>query len=693
MCYRHPLSLPLGLLTGLLAAGSLAQAADTQPVEIVVTAARAPVAADTLIGNTTRIDNDALARQGHTHPAELGVAVPGAWIARGTEQESLPSIRSPVLTGPGSCGAFLFLEDGIPLRPTGFCNVNGLFESVSTLADSVEVLRGPANALYGANGLHGTLNVLLPGTRGEPGSSVSAELGPHSYWRSNVLRRGEVAGRPAVAGLSLEHDADFRAEAGYEQAKGFAKLDHATTAGTWQFGLAASALDQQTAGFITGYRAYEDAQLRRSNSNPEAYRKADSQRFYARFTPADDHAWAGTDLRFFLRRSDMDFLQHFLPGQPREQNGQLSGGMMLSQRRALAGEQVLTLGFDLEFAAGHLEEFQENEGPVGNLPAGAHYDYDARSALAAPFAQLELPLLDELVLQLGLRVEGMRYEYDNHLIDGNTRDDGTPCTPAPCRYSRPADGGDGFVNLAPNIGLRYELHESLTTYLLVARGFRPPQATELYRLQAAQTQADLDSETLDSAELGLRWQSGPARLALAAFAMKKRDSIFQDAARFNVNNGASRHRGVELETSLQLESGLYGAFTGSLSRQTYAFSATSPGGEVITSGNEVDTAPGTLASARLGVERDLGSAELEWVHVGDHYLDAANTARYGGHNLLNLRASWQVTPAWSLTLRLNNLADKRYAERADFVTFPTPAYRYFPGRERELYAQIIWQSF
>ncbi|MBM4197607.1 MAG: TonB-dependent receptor [Gammaproteobacteria bacterium] len=668
-------------------------AATAATPEIVVTAARSAQPEDQLIGNTTRLDADELARQGHTHPAEIGVAVPGAWIARGTEQESLPSIRSPVLTGPGSCGAFLMLEDGVPLRPAGFCNVNGLFESVTSLADSIEVIRGPANALYGANGLHGTLNVLLPGTAGPAGSATSLEAGLNSYWRLNVMRRGMVGGKPAVAGITLDHDADFRADAGYEQGKGFAKIDHAADNGTWQFSVAASWLDQETAGFITGYRAYEDEDLRADNLNPEAYRDADSQRFTAQFTPAADHPWAGTDFRFYLRRSAMDFLQHFLPGQPREENGQVSGGLMLARRSSL-GSGTLTSGLDVELASGYLEEFQDNPGPNGSLPQGAHYDYDVRSALIAPFAQIEWPFGDRLTLQAGLRGEIMRYEYDNRMIDGNTQADGTPCTPAPCRYSRPADRDDEFLNVAPNLGLRYAWTPGLSSYLQLVHGFRPPQATELYRLQAQQSVADLDSETLDSAEAGLKWAGTTFRASLAAYAMKKRDVILQDSGRNNVSNGSTRHRGVELEAGFALESGWYGALAASWSKQTYAFDATSPGGELIVDGNDVDTAPRTLAGARLGFDNEPFGAELEWVHVGDHWIDAANEHEYSGHNLLNLRSGWEIDENWSLSVRLNNLADKRYAERADFVSFPAPgAWRYFPGRERELYLELGWRSF
>ncbi|MCK6370083.1 MAG: TonB-dependent receptor, partial [Gammaproteobacteria bacterium] len=490
-------------------------------------------------------------------------------------------------------------------------------------------------------------------------------------------------------GLMLDHDGDFRAEAGYEQAKGFVKLGRELDSGRLEIGLAATVLDQETAGFIQGQNAYRDPVLRRENLNPEAYRDADSQRLYARWVAADEHDWAGTDLRFFLRRSSMDFQQHFLPGKPREENSQVSGGVMALRQRALPGSGAAALGFDLEVAHGELEEFQSGESGIGAIPPGQHYDYAAESYLAAPFARLELPFAERWRLQLGLRAEYMLYDYDNRMIDGSTRDDGTPCTPAPCRFSRPEDRSDDFLNLAPDVGLLYLVSPELSVYGRAVRGFRPPQATELYRLQAQQAVADLDSETLDSGELGLHWAPGALSVELSAFLMKKRNYIFQDADRFNVSDGKSRHRGVELQAEGRGPAGLYAGFAGSWSRQTYAFSSTTPGGERITTGDEIDTAPQTLASAHLGIDRGVGLVEIEWVHVGSHYLDAANTARYGGHNLLNLRGAWRASRTVTFSARVNNLADEFYAERADFAF---GNYRYFPGRDRELYLEIAWSG-
>ena len=106
------------------------------------------------------INEDELVQLDAQHPKQIFRRSPGVWISRGSGQEHLTAIRSPVLTGPGACGSFLLLEDGIPIRPTGFCNVNGLFETFFEIASGVETITGPASARYGANAMHGVINIL-----------------------------------------------------------------------------------------------------------------------------------------------------------------------------------------------------------------------------------------------------------------------------------------------------------------------------------------------------------------------------------------------------------------------------------------------------------------------------------------------------------------------------------------------------
>ena len=105
---------------------------------------------------------------------------------------------------------------------------------------------------------------------------------------------------------------------------------------------------------------------------------------------------------------------------------------------------------------------------------------------------------------LGVRAEYVGYDYDNHMLAGNTSDAGVPCVPPSCLYSRPADRTDSFSNVAPKLSLRWNPRDDLLLYANASRGFRPPEMTELYRLQRDQTVADLDSEQIDSFELGLK---------------------------------------------------------------------------------------------------------------------------------------------------------------------------------------------
>lgn len=676
-------------------------AADGRPLlqgklddELVVTANREQVASLDLIGNTARLAEGRIRLTNPLHISELGAAAAGTWFSRGNGQENLTAIRSPVLTGPGACGSFLVLEDGIPTRPTGFCNINELFEVPSEIAHAVEIIRGPSNALYGSNGLHGTTNILLPEPGLAQGISGGATLGPDDFYRGKLGWDAEYGANAFDLGVLVDSYGGWRDDSGYDQQKAFFRADRSLSNSKLGVGLSVQNLDQATAGFITGEDAYKDPALSRTNPSPEAFRKADSQRLSVRWASAPDEARGGKDLRVFLRRSDMEFLQHFIPGQPLEQNGQWSTGLISTWIGQWRGTTI-TAGLDLEYMDAFIKQNQAEALDGGSaflnetLPQGWHYDFDASSVGAAPYAQIEIPLGSDWRVLGGVRVEYLRYEYDNQLIDGNTRDDGTPCGFGGCRYNRPADRSDDFLNVAPNIGLAYRLNADTQLFATLSRGFRAPQVTELYRLQNNQNVADLDSVTLDSFEIGVHWQNEFYRLEATGFAMQKRNEIFQDVNRNNVSNGRTRHLGAEVQAEARSASGLYAGLAATWARHVYDFDFESRG-DTITSGNDVDTAPRTLGSARLGWAGARGILEIEAAHIGSYYLDPSNRHKYDGHNLLNARAVWRITDDWSVTGRVNNILDTRYADRADFA-FGT--YRYFPGRPREFLLEVAYRTF
>jgi len=128
--------------------------------EMVVTGYRTEQVAKEAPKSISVLDESTLTLTSHLHIQESLNRLPGVNFHRNDGQEYLAAIRSPVLTGSGSCGSVATLEDGLPLRPTGFCNVNELFESHSESASRIEVIRGPGTAAFGSKALHGVVNVV-----------------------------------------------------------------------------------------------------------------------------------------------------------------------------------------------------------------------------------------------------------------------------------------------------------------------------------------------------------------------------------------------------------------------------------------------------------------------------------------------------------------------------------------------------
>ena len=53
----------------------------------------------------TSINLNELDKLDAQHPKQIFRRMPGIWISRGSGQEHLTAMRSPVLTGPGACGS------------------------------------------------------------------------------------------------------------------------------------------------------------------------------------------------------------------------------------------------------------------------------------------------------------------------------------------------------------------------------------------------------------------------------------------------------------------------------------------------------------------------------------------------------------------------------------------------------------
>jgi len=667
------------------------------------TAFSAPVTLDTVLVSHDRdqqplrdiavsaflVDDEHLQTVNHIHVTEAVTQVPGVWISRGNGQEHLSAIRSPVLTGAGSCGAFQMSLDNIPLRAAGFCNVNQLFEVNTEQAAAIEVTRGPGSILYGSNALHGAINVLSPSVTENLSGSMAIDGGPHGYKRIKT----EVSNTQGRHGFRLNvngaRDGGFKDDSGFDQQK--LDFKHQYVGDKYQITslLAHSNLNQQTAGYVLGERAYEDDDLKTVNPNPEAFRNANSTRLQSQVTWQDELGqWT---ISPYYRNTKMDFLMHFLPGTPLEENAQQSLGIQSMVKNVGSAEWEYRLGVDAEVSYGELTQTQAHvlDHPSAflsaTLPQGKQYDYKVQVNMLSPFAMLTFYASPTDQLSLGLRAEYLHFDYQNNMLDGRSKDDGSACDMGGCRYSRPGDRKDSFNNLSSQLGWIHDFDVNSQTFINLSHAFRAPQASELYRLQNDQLVADLNSEQIDSFELGYRGSFKRGNISAVVFFMKKNNVIFQNSDRENVSDGKTQHKGLELHGNLSMTASLGLKVAASYALHTYEENIAPRGVSENIDGNQIDTAPKVTGSAQLNWQvSNNKNMELEWVHMGPYYTDEANLHKYDGHELVNLRFMMDVDN-WRFGARINNLLDTDYAERADYA-FGND--RYFVGEPISVYISV-----
>ena len=628
------------------------------------------------------IDQEELNKLDAQHPKQALRRSPGVWISRGSGQEHLTAIRSPVLSGPGACGSFLVLEDGLPIRPTGFCNVNGLFETFFEMSSGLETITGPASARYGANAMHGVINVLS-----EPIDSKNklyTNIGPNNY--KNLKLRAGNKKNWSLDGF-FASNGGFRELSGYDQQK--ARIQSNFSIADWNASLKTTLtnLNQETAGYINGLDSYKDKSFSKRNFNSDAYRDAKSQRISLRLTREKGDKLIS--ITPYIRNNDMQFFQHFLPGTPLEENSHRSMGVVVQSIKDQEFYNLIS-GFQFDLSSAELTETQKDALTTSSAfnnatrPKGKHYDYEVDSIVYAIFGGIEDFYLNEnLSFFADARAEFIEYDYSNKMISGNTREDGSKCGFGGCYYNRPSDRNDNFDEISARAGIETNF-ERVNYFAQVSLGFRPPQINEAYRLQKKQTTSDLSSETLTMFEVGSQFDLNAITGSISLYQSKKKNSIFRDAENFIVDNGKTDHQGVELSlnwtvnTSNRLISNItYG-------NHKYDFETDTSMREKIRTGNYIDTAPKLMANLIWDIALiDNSSLAFEIEHMGPYYTDAANLHEYEGHTLYHSRFSQTLSDSMKYFLRIDNLFDKTYAERADFNAFGGD--RYFPGLPREVY--------
>ena len=693
---RHHRSLAAALLA---AAALPAGAQDALLGEVTVTGTREGELLEETPASIGIIDETTIEQDNPTHPAQIMSQVPGVRVGVTNGEGHTTSIRQPLSTAP----VYLFLEDGIPTRSTGFFNHNALYEINLPGAGGLEVVRGPGTALYGSDAIGGVINVLTRMPPLEREFGLTAELGGHGWWRLLPSAGDTVGDDGWRADLNLTHTDGWRDTTAYDRQSGNLRWDHAIGgAALVKTVFAFSQVDQETGANAPLVRAdYEDSPRR--NYHAIAYREVSAYRL----SSAYEHESGDTLLSVtpYVRHNHMELLPSFAlsydPTLYTTENQ--SFGLLTKWRKDLPWKRArLIAGLDIDYSPGGREENSIDVTVSGtgasriysDYSLGARvYDYDVDFLGTSPYLHGEFSPTERTRVSAGLRYDHLRYDYDNGLAD-------SAIGVSPTRfYGHAADAERSYSHLSPKIGITYALREDTHLFAAYNRAFRAPSESQLFRpstgttaalAQAnAQSALGLDPVKADQIEVGMRGNLRRFDYELSVYQLTKKDDIlsYRDPVTNvtqSTNAGETSHRGVELGLGRALTDQLRIDVAFSYAEHFYEEWVVS--GSTDYSGNEMEAAPRRIANTRLTWLPVEGTrVQVEWLNLGSYWMDQANSARYKGHDVYNLRGNWAMTPGLSLYATLHNLLDDRYAESAS-VSSGTEVFS--PGLPRTLYVGV-----
>ncbi|MCY4400927.1 MAG: TonB-dependent receptor [Gemmatimonadetes bacterium] len=211
---RAAIALP-ALLASLAAPPLLAPPLHAQqPINLkglVVTANRWAEPEWTVASHATVIEGEDLARAGIEYVADALRRVPGLAVAR---NGSFGAVTSVFLRG-GESDYVQVLIDGVPVNEPG-----GAFDFASLTTDNIErieIIRGPASALYGSDAVSGVIQIFTRRGAGPASGTLSVHAGSFGTRRwqgalsggTDALSYAFSLGRNATDGI-LEFNNDYR---------------------------------------------------------------------------------------------------------------------------------------------------------------------------------------------------------------------------------------------------------------------------------------------------------------------------------------------------------------------------------------------------------------------------------------------------------------------------------------------------
>jgi len=583
-----------------------AQPASTTLDPVVVTAARAAQPIADALADVTVIGADEILRSGVQSLAELLQRQPGVEIV----QNGGPGSVSGALLRGANRGQTLVLIDG--LRAGSSSAGSTSLEAIPLdQIDRIEILRGPASSLYGADAIGGVIQVFTKrpqGTSFTPNFSVgygtynTGAVSAGFAGTSGQVRYALQAGGRTSDGFNAIVNPDNYSFNPDRDGLSTANLS-ANLAWTWASGqeLALQYFGNRLNSQFDGGAPYFDD---RTITTVQAWSASSRNRV--------NDVW--TSLLTAGQGSDNS-----------ESQSSYGNSTFKTTQRQYFWQNDLTLSIG---ALGVIVERREE-----HLATDADFATTQRNTNSA--TGVYQMRVDAFSLQANLR-----------------RDDSS-------QYGGKTTGG---------IALGYKLSPAWRVTAGYSTGFKAPSFNDLY--YPGYSNAGLVPETSRNVEVGAYWAAAAGELRWEARAIGYHNQVsqlivFECDASFNCapqNVDRATLEGATLGLDLSFRDT---RLTASIDLQNPTDYAT---------GKLLPRRARTHGAVQVLQQAGPVQLGLEFIASSLRYDDAADTVKMGGYGIVNLTAEWTFAKGFTLLLRGNNVFNKNYQLAADFATGGSTVY-------------------
>ncbi|MEJ2692004.1 MAG: TonB-dependent receptor [Candidatus Thiodiazotropha sp.] len=592
---------------------------------------------------------------------ELMKRIPGYSMVR--------NLRIPI----GGKNYTINLIDGLSIGSAFGSGTIGFADSTNSLdIERVEVIRGPASALYGSNALGGVINIITKEPPLEPEYRLWAEAGEYHRQRAGVSAAGTVGSVGYFFDANNLDYAGWRERSDNQRKQVSGKLLFETDEMSL-LTLRAEYLDTylENPGSLNQLQYEENWQ---QAVVPDAYNDEQAATLSAKYE-RDLSNHSGIDISYGVRNTKAEGPPSYSP------TGGFSGSdvtnhnlVALYRHRFNALDAQLIVGSDLLLSESDSDTYTER---TSSSRIAQHWEVTAINT--SPFAQYEFSPVDRMRLSLGARYDRIRYSANGYKVSRGVVTE--------------YDDSITFSHTSPKASVTFKLNKESSLWFGYGQGFVVPSRNYLFVGSGGyDSNPGLKPEKAGNYELGLRGRVRPARLSYD-FVLYRTDIddmlVADDNLDLYVNAGKVRVQGVETLLSWKPLKRWRFDLTHTYADNKYIDFVS---GGTDNSGNTLSASPKHHLDARAAWMPVRGlEAELEWNHISRYHTSHENNDPQGEAtrpDLFNLRVSYKSGP-WSFWGHLLNLTDKKYAERVSYD--PDDGRSFDVGGPRTLYAGVSYK--